>query len=137
MREILFRGFHADENGSQKIKMDGKVIKGTWIEGDLMQNFDERAFIGEIVFEGINETLGINGFGVYEVIPSTVSQYTGLTDKHSIKIFENDRFIPRYNGLSENVVVYEKGKFNISFFNVQQCEILGTIFDVEVQNGEI
>ena len=35
MREILFRGFHPDENGPQEITLDGIKIKGRWVQGDF------------------------------------------------------------------------------------------------------
>lgn len=64
MREILFRG---------------KTKKGDWAYGYVQINSNEMALIYPI-----DDFIGI------KVIPETVGQYTGLTDKNGKKIFESD-----------------------------------------------
>lgn len=69
MREILFRG---------------RAITGEWLYGSLI-TYGERSFIYPV--NGSQEDFHFYG---YEVIPETVGQFTGITDKTGVNIFEGD-----------------------------------------------
>ena len=115
MREILFRGKRTDN--------------GEWIT-------DSETYIRD----GDGIWLSDENLNVVTVIPETVGQYTGLTDKNGVKIFEGDIVsLTKYSNLIYKVVyelcryelVNSKGVhcFVLDIYKSEDIEVIGNIHD--------
>ena len=128
MREILFRGKRTDN--------------GEWVEG-FYTLYANNCGVHPCILTGTEQGCVIPQF----VIPETVGQYTGLTDKNGKKIFEGD-IVKHYNnsddGFDIGVLYWDEtfsqwkrtsiGNFHNSSFTYvmsRSCEyeVIGNIHD--------
>lgn len=125
-KEILFRAKRIDN--------------GEWVEGNYITNErdEEKAYIGYL-FDVRNGA--VHDFDIVEVIPKTICEYTGITDKNDQKIFEGD-IVQDLDIESVGKVVWYEGDYigfavDEIYNSVQQydkemfdeVEVIGNIFD--------
>lgn len=97
MREIIFRGKRIDS--------------GEWLEGILYNGKHYTAIHDERFCDCWD--------GFKEVEPSTVGQFTGLTDKNGIKVFEGDVIKTPYYifgkeaGTETHAIAFDSGVFGV------------------------
>lgn len=115
------------------IKFRGKDIETSeWVYGDLIQRI---GYMPSIMFP--YESNGKIKFAETAVKRETIGQFTGLTDKNGVEIYEGD--ILHFSDGSQHVVMWDEYEcgFNIVEYGIYLCEVIGNIHDnPELLKGE-
>lgn len=133
MRELLFKGKRKDN--------------GEWVEGFLLMECNHSTCSWNLSIEYKTERSGVFAYEVVEVIPETVSQYTGIDDKNDIKIFDG-HIVKLYleDTIETGVIRYKESKCRFvleatdtsyGFDNTCIFEIIGNIYDNPELLGEV
>lgn len=141
MQEILFRGFHKQADGPDVAIIDGVVERGLWVEGSLVHRTRFYGDPTDKYFILPGGEFHCDYYDSFDVGPSTVGAYTGLTDKKGKKIFSGDMVdAPGRNFKGFPAVVRympdaafrvkRNGYVPISLENAEDfLEVIGTIYD--------
>ena len=112
MREILFRG--QTRRKGEKVWMDGSPVESNWVYGGVLCGSGDHSIIYQTEPD-IEKKV---------VYTDTLGQYTGLTDKNGVKIFEGDIVEGiAYSGKFVGIIVWidEIGGFGVRYRKRQEA----------------
>lgn len=117
MREILFRA-----KAINRDSIDGRCRRTDYKNGDWVYGLITKPYNEEYDFPAeMRNTDGVTGI---EVDYKTIGQYTGLTDKNDVKIFEGDVVKgTAYSGKFVGIIVWidEIGGFGVRYKKRQEA----------------
>lgn len=120
MREILFRGKRIDN--------------GEWVEGNGVDLNYSDAYI---LVKNYDDTTGACEVDDIEVVPETVSQFTGLYDMHGTKVFEGD--IIKYKEKPQKryykILLDEKPRIGVVKYGAFSCGCCYTVYGWEAEGN--
>ena len=107
----------------RKIKFRGKTKGGTWIYG----NYYYRRGVSPVIetqklylIHYIIEFADFNKVSEYEVLPETVSQFTGMYDADNREIYEGDIVCSDELFFENYLVKFHQGNFIVEPFNTKR-----------------
>ncbi len=120
----------------------GKTYEGQWVYGDLIHGVGRRKGNMFILPRQVNMPHECSIYG-WDCIPATIGQFTGITDKNGVKVFEGDKIKhpkatePEHLGWTIEWYDFKwigRNIFNPKFTCVlsdyfTQCELIGSIHD--------
>lgn len=130
MREILFRG-----------KPNNAIMENNFIYGLIVKQVDLDGKDALCIQTWERDAEGVSS-RVLEVIPSTIGEFTGLTDKNGTKIFEGDIVKNEYEEnkyqnlkiaykekLYAWVIISNCGRLGMLHNLIGNIEVIGNIYD--------
>jgi hypothetical protein len=125
MREILFRAKAINRVEGREYRTNYK--NGDWVYGLLSKPYIE---VGE--YSSAAEMTNTSGISDIEVDHETIGQFTGLTDKNGVKIFENGYMIidnKTYKVIFDNAEYILTNIFNCDIITLKNNSIKGVFVD--------